>query len=157
MNVLEVYILCESRSAKLAERFLETFSPKRLPVAEEYPYPQYEQGAPAVFNSATELMQQLELDESESYSFYWNSIGNEICEQVMLFYLEDGSLIAGIGEPAREPLQVIQEMAKCVGGRFGFISSDSFPAESREEFIEICRSSALDSLYDGFIRRSDFA
>lgn len=151
MDALEIYVLCESRSAELAQKFLDAFLPKRTPIADEYPYPEFEDEPTDVFLTAIELMHRLEVDATESYSIYFDEFGST-GTQAMLFYTEDGAMIAGVSGLEIPPNAVLQRMAAEVGGEFGYLTSGSCPPETRGEFIALCRNSALDRLVEGQVK-----
>lgn len=152
MEPLEFYVLCESRSTELAKRFLDTFLPFRIPVAEDFPFPQYEDDSKAIFQTPEELMKCLEENKDEGYSFYWNSQCESGPDQAMLFYTEDGAMIVGLSGVNLAPADTLKKISKQVEGRYGYFTIESCPPNTRDEFIEICRESTLTNLFDGWIR-----
>ncbi len=154
MDPTEIYVLCESRSAELAKRFLDSCLPTRTPVADEYPFPEYVDEPSDTFQTPNELMRRLESDKHESYSIYWDAASNNGPRQAMLFYTEDGAMIAGIGGPSVSLGETLSCVAKQVNGRFGFITSGSCPPETSEAFIAICRESTLANIFEGQLRVS---
>ncbi len=152
MDPTEIYVLCESRSAQLAKCFLDVCLPSRNPLADEYPFPEYVDEPSDTFQTSEELMRRLEKDEHESYSIYWDAASNDGNRQAMLFYTEDGAMIAGIGGPNVGLDETLLYVAKQVNGRFGYITSGSCPPETIEAFIDICRKSTLTNLFEGQLR-----
>ena len=97
MDATEIYVLCNSRSANLASRFLNECLRDRRQIADEYPFPEFVDDPVKTFQTPEDLMQRLEQDEHESYSIYWDAKRADGPRQAMLFYTEDGAMIAGIG------------------------------------------------------------
>ncbi|MEO8498208.1 MAG: hypothetical protein ABI614_24345 [Planctomycetota bacterium] len=152
MDPTEVYVLCESRSADLAERFLNACLPERTPGADDFPFPEFVDEPSDTFDTPEELMRRLEKDKNASYSIYWNATSNDGPRQAMLFYTEDGAMIAGIGGPNSGLDETLACVAKQVNGRFGYITSGSCPPETIEAFIGICRESTLVNVFEGHLR-----
>lgn len=153
MDPTEIYVLCKSRSVELAKNFLDAFLPERTLAADDYPFPQYADEPSDIFQTAEDLMCRLEKEEHESYSIYWNTASNNGPDQAMLFYREDGTMVAGIGGPNASLGETLASVAKQVNGRFGFITSGSCPPETSEAFIAICRESTLVNLFEGQLRK----
>jgi len=136
---------------------LDEFLPARTPVADEYPFPEYVDNPSDMFRIPEELVQRLEINEQEGYSIYWDSNLEDGPRQAMLFYTEDGAMIAGIGGPNAELNETLENVAKLVKGRYGFITSGSCTPEIREAFINICRESTLVNLFEGQLRKASTA
>jgi hypothetical protein len=155
MDRLEVYVLCESRSRACAEPFLNAFLPQRSPAAEDYPFPQYTDQPEVVYQTPDEVMQRMETEPDARYSLYWRNQTAEEPEMAMLFYTRDGAMIAGlvVSEPAVGP--TLQAMSRQVQGRFGYITLESSPPETRDEFISLCRDSTEINLFAGDLRPAE--
>lgn len=152
MDSVEVYVLCGSRSAAMAQTFLETCMPARSPIANEYPVPEFEQFPSHIFQSPEELVRYLELHTEESYSLYWESTCKVGPRQAMLFFTTDGGMIAGVFVAATETENALMKLSQLVGGRFGYISGSHCPPVNSNVFIEICRESTLANLFEGKLR-----
>lgn len=152
MNPIEVYVMCESRSAELARHFLDVCLPSRTPVADQYPFPEYVDTPTETFQSPEKLMEKLADENNESYSIYWDAVDNCGPQQAMIFYTDDGAMIAGLGGPNLSIDESLTLISHQVNGRFGYVTSGSCPPETIEEFLELCHSSTLPSLVDGCVR-----
>ena len=152
MDATEIYVLCGSRSAKLANHFLNCCLPDRQPVANEYPFPEFADNPLAIYQSADELLIRLEQEPGEGYSIYWDSKDDKSSRQVMLFFTEDGSMIAGFGGACETASESLRAIALLVNGQFGYVTSGSCPPESRDAFIQLCRDSTVINLFEGKIR-----
>lgn len=156
MELLEVYVLCESRSATAAHAFLETFLPERTPLP-EYPFPELVDLPVEMIRSPEELILRLEIESCESYSLHWNSTSNQGPRQAMLFYSEDGSMVAGLVVCSSEVDESLLKLAQRVNGRFGYISGDQPPPATSAGLIEICLESTLPCIVDGKLRNASTA
>ena len=155
MDNMEIYVLCQSRSVKLALRFLDACLPARVPITDEYPFPEYVDNPSEVFQTPEELMCQLEKNTNEGYSIYWGNLECNGPRQAMLFYTVSGAMIAGIGDPSAGVVETLKCIANQVDGRFGYITGESCPRTTSEEFISICRNSTLTCLFEGEIRNAN--
>ena len=154
MDATEVYVLCGSRTARVAANFLDGCLPSRTEVAEEYPFPEFADLPSMTFHSAEELMRRLETETEEEYSIYWNNSARHGPRQAMLFYTSDGAMIAGVGGPDTTWSDTIARVANRVGGRYAYVTSGSRPPETREAFIRMCREATMTNLYKGRLRGS---
>jgi hypothetical protein len=157
MEWLEVYVLCESRSATAAHAFLKTFLPDRTPATDAYPIPELVDLPVEVIRSPDDLIMRLEIESCESYSLYWNSTSNRGPRQAMLFYSEDGAMVAGLVVRSSEVDEFLLKLAQTVNGRFGYISGDQPPPATSAGFIELCLESTLPCIVDGKLRNSSTA
>jgi hypothetical protein len=153
MDLVEIYVLCEARSATAARLFLETCLPARTALTNEYPFPQFDSSPSNVFRSPEELILHLESRGDESYSIYWDSKSDEGPRQAMLFFTTDGAMIAGLVVRERDAHDAILHLAQRVNGRFAYIDSSNCPPDNSEGFIEVCRKSTLTNLFDGRLRQ----
>lgn len=153
MDAVEVYVLCGSRSKSIADTFLTSYAPSRIGVANEYPYPEFVDEPERTFETADELIDRLASEQNSSYSIYWNCIGGP--EQVMLFFTNDGHMIAGIGGPKTSLERTLTELCELVGGRFGYVTSGSCPPDTFEEFESLSRNSTLPCIVDGQLRNRE--
>lgn len=155
MERREVYVLCESRSRACAEPFLNAFLPQRSPADEDYPFPQYEDQPEVVYERPEEIMQRMEAAPDARYALYWRNLVAEGPEMAMLFYTRDGALMAGLVVDEPEVQATLQALSRQVQGRFGYITSESCPPETREEFIDLCRDSTEINLFAGELRPAE--
>lgn len=152
MELLEIYVLCESRSATVAQTFLQAFLPERTAATDEYPFPEFIDPPVEIIRSFEELAQRLENDEQKSYAAYWNSTSDHGPRQAMLFYLEDGSMIAGLVVQNSSVNDFLLKLARRVNGRYGYVCGSQPPPATSAAFIDICRNSTLPCLVDGQLR-----
>lgn len=149
MNAFEVYVLCGARTSAVARRFLDTFAEKRVSVAEDFPFPEFADEPEYTFLDPNDVIALLESRRVDSYAIYWNVEGGLWGEQVMLFFTEDGGMIAGIGGPILSAEAVFAAVSNVVDGKFGYITSGSCPPATREEFKYLCERSTLAALVNG--------
>ena len=141
MEIREIYVLCKERSEKLAIDFLNKLLPEREAVAENYPYPEYSDDPKYIYDDSEELIKVLERNENESYSLYWNDSSDGEVKSAMIFFTEDGGMIAGITIPYDDGDAWLSKLSDIVGGKYGYVSFDSPPPETRVEFIACCEKS----------------
>lgn len=149
MNIVEIYMLCKSRSKEFAVAFLENFAPNREPCSDEYPYPEYEEPAKHVYDDVEELLGELENSKGESYSLYWNGIDMPKVKNAMLFYTEDGQMVAGLAVEQNSVEKLFSELALFSDAKYGYVSFDSPPPETKDEFVQYCRNSDQVRMVDG--------
>ena len=152
MNPLEIYVLSDERSAKIAANFLEEVAPDRSPVAADFPFPEFVDEPSIVFDNPSDLILKLEMETNESYSIYWN-VNRGLADQVMLFFTADGGMIVGLGGPHVLAENAFTVVSKIVNGNFGYLTSGSCPPASTDEFVSLCQRSSLVNLFNGTIRR----
>ncbi|WP_018694169.1 hypothetical protein [Algicola sagamiensis] len=141
MNTVEVYVLCKSRSFILAHKFLNQFAPSRECSHEDFPFPEYTDTPSQVYKCVEDVLRELESNQTESYSLYWDVIAHDYLNSVMLFFTDDGGMIAGIAVSEGYETKVINDLTKTVSGEYGYVSYENVPPSSSEEFIRICNSS----------------
>jgi len=149
MSVVEVYVLCKSRSKELALAFLEKFIPSREACADEYPYPEFDDEPKYVYDDVEKLLDTLESEEDESYSLYWNAVNNANIQSGMLSFTEDGQMIVGLAVDEVDVKKRFEELASLTGGEFGYISLESAPAENQAEFVQYCKDSDQIRMVEG--------
>jgi hypothetical protein len=152
MDDIEVYVLCGDRSLSTARRFLEQFAPKRSSAAADFPFPQYSDHALRTYSDPDELIEILESRAHQPYSFYWNGEGESAVRQVMLFFTEDGGMIAGVSGPIEAVEDALVEISEVVGGRYGYITNEAPPPDTVTGFKAICEQSTLPNIYEGRVR-----
>lgn len=155
MDAIEIYVLCGSRSKRLADVFLDAYLPHRTCVASEFPYPEYSNNPKFIFSAPDKLLEQLETDPGQSYSLYWDSNNSGEISQAMLFYTIDGAMIAGLAGTIQSPGNAILNLASVVNGRYGYMTSEECPPDTKADFIETCRNSTQICLFDGDLRNLD--
>ncbi|WP_240220540.1 hypothetical protein [Rheinheimera hassiensis] len=141
MEIIEIYILCKERSKKLVLEFLDKLLPNRDTSAEDYPYPEYDDEPEHVYDDIYDLMVVLDDNKNESYSLYWGATDSAEVKNAMVFYTADGGLIAGIAVEDGDREAWLKRLSKLVGGKFGYVSFDSPPPETTQDFIAYCESS----------------
>jgi hypothetical protein len=151
MDPFEIYVLCGERSAAVAGRFLAEFAPKRISVATDFPFPEFVDEPRIVFAEPNELIRQLEIETSESYSIYWN-VERGVADQVMLFFTDDGGMIVGLGGPQIPAKIAFPAIQKIVNGKYGYVTNGCSPPSSIDEFVSLCERSTLVNLFDGDVR-----
>lgn len=139
MTQYEVYVECSSRRANVARCFLDHFLPMRREVADEYPFPELSDEPLLTFSTAADLICRLESELSESYAVYWERMDDGEPFQAMLFFTEDGGMIAGLSASRSEPAELLLELANIVGGRYGVVVGEQRPPAIMESFVEMCR------------------
>jgi hypothetical protein len=149
MEPIEVYVLCQNREKIIGIAFLNTFLPNRSPLADEFPFPEFVDLPQVVYSKYEDIMQKLENESHESYSLYWKSKDGEGSHQAMLFYTQDGAMIAGLVVPSERVVNALVDVAEVVRGKFGFITLESHPPKSSIEFIDLCQGATLPALVDG--------
>jgi hypothetical protein len=134
----DVYVLSPERSATAAERFLDTFAPKREQSAEEYVFPQFAEQPLRALKSAREAIQYCEIHSGEAQSLYFRNLGAGPAH-AMLFFTSDGGLILGVSVVDQEN-EWITRLKEYVGTEFGYIAFESPPAATAAEFRELAAS-----------------
>ncbi len=151
MQMLEIYVLCKERSKGVVIDFLENFLPNRKGITDDYPFPEYSSEPKHVYGQYEELIDVLEKFKDEAYSLYWDSTENGEIKSAMIFFNEDGSLIAGLVVHEHCAEILLTKLSNIVGGEYGFVNFDSPPPATSEEFIEFCRISDQIKLLEGEI------
>jgi hypothetical protein len=134
----DIYVLANSRSAALVERFLDRFLPDRVPTATEYEVPQYTERPLIVFSEATELIRLCESRPEFGHAVYWEHaevMGEPRAAHV--HFLSDGGLVLGLSTARRErPAQdrLLSELREFAGSGVGYITYEEPPASSSAEF-----------------------
>lgn len=147
----EVYVECASRTIGAAEHFLSALLPHRSEAAEEYPYPELSDAPKEEFADAESLMVRLQEDTEEPYGIYWHRIGPGIPLMGMLFYTSDGGLIAGAVTTETNAPRLLETVAACVEGRFGYVTTEERPPDLLTEFRERCIRAEGTRLIDGLL------
>jgi len=151
MAYSEVYVLCQERSADAAVRFLDKFLPVRRGVAEEYYYPENSDKPTFHTTDEAQLIAHLVQIPKSKYGIYWDQEAVSEPSLAMLFFTEDGGMIAGLAVPEEASKRYLGELAQDVRGRFGMVSFEERPPDTTEEFIYRCRSSGNLRIVDGML------
>ena len=155
MDAREVYVLIETRSADMANRFLRAFAEHRNPVATDFPFPEFADDPECVFDTPDDVITQLERRVNEPYAIYWNIHGvGRVAEQAMLFFMVDGGMIAGLGGLRQSVEETLIAIRCVVDGEYGYVTSGSCPPTSVEAFKSLCEKSTLANLFEGRLRSS---
>lgn len=154
MDAAEIYVLCGARTSAVAHRFLDTFAERRMPAAEDFPFPEFSDEPEDILLNTNELIDLLESRSHEPYAIYWDLEGRPAGEQVMLFFTEDGGMIAGIGGHVESVADALITMSAVVNGKYGYVTNGTCPPATIEEFKAICEQSTLTNLFEGKLRAS---
>jgi len=144
----EIYILSKDRTMSTAQIFLDSFLPERFSLTEEYPYPQYSDTPEIIFENRNELIQKLVTNSNEPYSLYWDVVDSEVING-MIFFTKDGGMIVGLAVAQNKDEYFLKSISEAVGGEFGYISFDSPPPETQDEFITLCKDTDQAKLFLG--------
>jgi hypothetical protein len=135
-----VYVLSSDRSAKSAERFLDTFAPHREQSADDFVFPQYAKQPNLVVKSAREAILYCEAHPSEEQSLYFRNLGDGPAH-AMLFFTPDDALILGLSVVEREDEWFVR-LKEYAGSRVGYITFETAPVRTASEFRELAASVA---------------
>ena len=138
----DCYVIKETRSKEEAIKFLDKFLPTREESQQVYELPKFGPTTEMEFESVDDLMDHLEQHPSTPYSIYWRNLDNKsLNRNGMLFYTKDGHLIFGISTDS-----AYNNEDECLNGLkqyfqtdLGYITYESTPAESFEEFQKIVK------------------
>lgn len=147
----EVYVLCKARTEMLAAQFLDKFLPHRVALQEDYPFPELVDKPEVIYSDASQVMRRLVATPEQTYSFYWRHEWDGHRQQAMLFYTSDGGMIAGLANFTCSPVDLLQELAKSVEGKYGLVTCNSCPPECAREFVQVCRAAEWPRLIEGRI------
>ncbi len=140
MELIEIYVLCKERSRALGEGFLNHFLPHREAIADDYPFPELVDEPEIVFSNVFDLMDKLDKNPNEGYSIYWNNKESKPLKQAMLFYTEDGHMIAGLVIEKHIQKDYFINLTNYVEGNYGYTSIDQAPPVFKNEFISNCKN-----------------
>lgn len=138
----EIYALSLTRSAALAESFLDKFLPIRAVFANEFPVPEFSDTPTQTFRLVDELLVFLEANQAEPYSIYWNSRNDGTIRQAMLFYTSDKHLIVGLAVMPNMSKELFSLLLEFTGSKFGIFGSEQPPPETAREFEELAREAS---------------
>lgn len=149
----ELYAACKERSAVQAAAFLDAFGPDREQATDEYEFPQYSNSPREVFMDSVLLIERLEQESSEGYGIYWGRLGVTVPDKaprVMLFFTEDGGMIAGLVVPHHvEAATLLERLASVVGATYGQTVLEEPPPSTLAEFRLSCKTGTGDRIVDG--------
>ena len=94
----------------------------------------------------------LENQKDKSYALYWDCHDSDVVRSAMLFYTEDGALVAGLAVTAGNGEAWLRSIAEAVHGSHGYVSFDSPPPETRRAFLEVCSASDQARMISGNIK-----
>lgn len=102
-------------------------------------------------------MEALEEAPGENYGIYWSRVGEQGPDQAMLFYTQDGEVIAGLALACSrsEQRRLLGELAEVVGGQYGYVTEESRPPDTLAEFAALSRSASGLRLVDGKVLGAD--
>jgi hypothetical protein len=152
MNEFSIYAICSQRTKKCADTFLNSFVPNRVPLAEEYEFPQYADDPIVIYSAAGDLIERLETEIGQSYSIYWDAGANAISSsisQAILLFTSDGKMIAGLVAREENVVGLLSALKAVVSARWGMVTGDEFPPTGFADFVRICASSSLPRIVDG--------
>lgn len=140
--LVDIYVLAKSRSAKVAEEFLDFFIPKRKPAFHDDD-PSEVLGFEGV-KDISKLFELLEKNENKEYSFYWRNIEEIEPYCAIVSYCSDGSLILGLSpvtdEEWDEALTYLDKLKLFCGVEHGFRAMEYPPPASKKEYFEACKT-----------------
>jgi hypothetical protein len=136
----DVYVLSPSRSASVAERFLDTFALRREQSAEAYEFPEYSERPLVIVTSAREAIQYCEDHPCEGHRLSFRNLGKGPAH-AMLFFTSDNGLILGLSVAEFED-DWFDRLKKFTGSSVGFIAFEAPPPATAAEFRELAASVA---------------
>jgi len=144
-ETLELYVACSERTQLMALRFLDHFLPERVPVAEDYPYPELVDRPDAVYTSVDPLFERLEAAPDQGYAVYFSRPESGEPHQGILVFTADGGLIAGLAATLTQAghRALLEEMASVVGGTDGYADGEGRPPDTLPTFHARCQSAGL--------------
>ncbi|MCB0374398.1 MAG: hypothetical protein KDD04_00610 [Sinomicrobium sp.] len=155
---IDLYVLTLERSNEIASEFINTWLANFSELASEYEFPQYSSKPNFIFSSAVELIEQLVANPNEPHAIYWknpnfwNNPKAEILKTGMLFFTEDGAMIAGLTLVLTETLEIaryLQELGKTIWGNFGYTTFEEPPPITVKEFIRNVNVASSPKLFEG--------
>ena len=149
--MIDVYVLAPERSAAVVQRFRAAWLGGFEPAAEEYEVPQYADEPEAVFATPEEAIEWLLARPDEPHALYWHGPrGGEVANG-MLFFTEDGGLIAGLSVREEGPALAgrLRSLADSVGAGYGYVVFEAAPPATAEEFRRAAAASDPPRLVDG--------
>jgi hypothetical protein len=149
---LEVYILCPKRTGAAAGAFLEAVMPHRESAEGEFPLPQFSDQPAELFNGPDEVIARLEDSPREPYSLHWNNQAEGEPYNCMLFFTEDGGMIAGVVVRDKRASEWLLKLASTVGGEYGYVTAEDPPPDTTAEFIERAKVRRVPALFEGKLR-----
>lgn len=139
---IDAYVLCPSRDAGAIERFLRTWAGDLDEVADRYELPQYSDAPRAVYRRARDLIGALVADPGEAHAIYWRNPGGGEVRRAMLYFTDDGGLIAGLSVQG-DGAATLGALGKSVGAAVGYLTSEDPPAGTVEDFRDRAASAAV--------------
>ncbi len=150
--VIDLYVLTSERSTAVAKQFINNWLVDFNESASEYEFPQYSVKPTVIFSSVVELIEKLIANPNEPHSIYWSNPKQETLRSGMLFFTNDGAMIAGVTLAEDDVLEIahyLQELGKTVGGQFGYTTFEEPPPETIGEFIDKVKASSPPKLFKG--------
>jgi hypothetical protein len=140
--LVDLYVLCPEASVALAHRFLDAWAADRRPASDD------DQRLRALPAAPVAMYWRVERAERDARA--------PEAEHVMLFFTDDGAMIAGLSvagwdRPRAELEPLLVRLAGTVGARHGYVTAEEPPvSDGRDAFIAECRRREL-ALIDGAI------
>jgi len=144
----DCYVLCggSKRTPAFARSFLDYFVPHRAETCEEYDFwlpDQLGSVATAEFTSADEAVAYMCAQSASKYAVYWRNASESTLRFAMLFFLEDGSLIAGLSCYSSRngglEEQYFKQLQDFCGSDVGYITYEAPPAMNTVEFLQLAK------------------
>jgi hypothetical protein len=139
----EVYVLLRRRPLETLKAFLTVFAPRRRPLADDYPVPEFVDVPASVFHTEDEILEFLTASPSESYSMYWAIEGEpRVALQVMMFFLSDGNSVLGVAvrdDGSDGASMMLKSLKEFAGSPDGYCAFDERPPETALEFRRRCK------------------
>jgi hypothetical protein len=145
----DCYVLCggSKRTPTFARAFLDYFVPNRTETCEEYDFWLPDQLGPiatAEFTNADEAVAYMCAQPGSRYAIYWRNANESTLRFAMIFFLEEGSLIAGVscnssrnGSGLEE--HYLKQLQDFCGSDVCYITYEEPPATTTAEFLQLAK------------------
>ena len=143
----DCYVLCgkHKRTTNFVHSFLNHFVPHRAETCTEYDFWLPDQAGPiatAEFTNADDVVAYMCAQRASRYAVYWRNATESTLRFVMVFFLEEGSLIAGLSCNSSSSGAAIEDyyfqhlQAFCASD-VGYITYEAPPAMTTAEFLQL--------------------
>jgi hypothetical protein len=121
-------------------KFLETFMPFCEESSDEYVIPEYSENPDITFQRALDLMKHCEQNPKDSNRIYWHNSEATQPRHAMVFYTFDGACILGLSvDDEQIETDFLEKLKKFSNSNFGYITYESPPEDTREDFIAVVK------------------
>lgn len=136
----------------MAVAFLDTVMPHRESAEDEFPLPQFSDQPIEIVGTSNEILTRLEHSPGEPYSLHWNRRGEGEPYNCMLFFTEDGAMVAGVVVRDVSASEWLAKLASTVGGKYGYVAGEEPAPDTTAEFVERARIGQVPALFEGRLR-----